>query len=74
MWELWTEMTVLTFPHFLLSAGVATVIVTTSHFAGVAWSLALPVMFMAYHSFRRYMGQADAAERVLQSAANKVAA
>lgn len=63
IWNLWAEMTVLTFPHFLLSAGVATVIVTTSHFAGAAWSLALPVMFMAYHSFRRYMNQAYAVER-----------
>lgn len=74
MWKLWAEMTVLTFPHFLLSAGVATVIVTTSHFAGVAWSLALPVMYMAYHSFRRYMDQSDAAQRMLQAAANKAAA
>ena len=74
MGKLWAEMTVLAFPHFLLSAGVAIIIVTTSHFAGVAWSLALPVMFLVYHSFRRYMHNVNAVERVLQPAANQVTA
>ena len=49
-------------------------LVTTSHFAGVAWSLALPVMFQVYHSLRRYMHNVNAVERVLQPAANQVTA
>ncbi|HZU22863.1 MAG TPA: hypothetical protein VE998_08540 [Terriglobales bacterium] len=57
MWKLWGQMALLTFPYFLLSAGVATMIAMTSHFVGFAWSLALPVMSVVFLSFRRYMGQ-----------------
>lgn len=55
MWKLWSEMALLTFPYFLLSAGVATIVATTSHFIGFAWGLALPAMFVVYLSFKRYL-------------------
>lgn len=54
-WKLWSEMVLMTFPYFVLSAGVATIITTTDHFAGLAWSFALPVMFVVFLSFKRYL-------------------
>jgi hypothetical protein len=55
MGKLWCHMALLTFPYFVLSAGVATMIAMTSHFVGFAWSLAMPIMFVVFLSFRRYM-------------------
>ena len=55
MGKLWCHMALLTFPYFLLSAGLATMIAMTSRFVGFAWSLALPVMFVVFLSFRRYL-------------------
>ena len=55
MGKLWCHMTLLTFPYFVLSAGVATMIAMTSHFVGFAWSLSMPIMFVVFLSFRRYM-------------------
>ena len=59
MWKLWVEMALLTFPYFVLSAGMASIIVGASRYVGIAWSLALPVMFVVFLSFRRYMQQAN---------------
>lgn len=51
----WREMLTLTFSYFVLSAGVAAVAVTASHYVG--WQtplLVLPVMTGAHVSYRRY--------------------
>lgn len=55
MWKVWAEMSLLTFPYFVLSAGVATIIVASTHFVSIAWAASLPVMFIVYQSFKRYM-------------------
>jgi len=60
MWKIWADMSLLTFPYFVLSAGVATIIVATSHFVSIAWSLALPVMFVVFQSFKRYLREPGA--------------
>src|SRR5947209_7540797 len=63
MWKLWADMALMTFPYFLLSAGVATIIATTTHFIGFAWSLALPIMFVVYLSFKRYLRHEEPAAK-----------
>lgn len=70
MAKVWCHLALLTFPCFLLSAGVATMIAMTSRFMGFTWSLALPVMFVAFLSFRQYVrGVATAGDQKAFSAA-----
>ena len=63
MMKLWGNMALLTFPYFLLSAGLATMVAMTNHFVGFAWSLPLPIMFLVFLSFRRYMKGLASAEQ-----------
>jgi hypothetical protein len=63
MWKLWCEMALLTFPYFLLSAGVATMVAMTNRFVGFAWAMALPVMSMVFLSFRHYMKQSETSQQ-----------
>src|SRR5437588_1143067 len=64
MWKIWAEMSLLTFPYFVLSAGVATIIIATTHFVSIAWAVALPVMFVVFQSFKRYMREPGARKDV----------
>ncbi len=74
MWKVWSEMALLTFPYFVLSAGVATIIIATTHFVNVAWAASLPVMFVVYQSFRRYMREPAAKKDVSGARAFSAAA
>ncbi len=51
----WKEICLLTFPYFLLSAGVTSMAATAAHFVGWQIPLAMfPVMAMTYASYKRY--------------------
>ena len=74
MWKLWAEMSLLTFPYFLLSAGLATIIVATTHYVNIAWAASLPVMFIVYQSFKRYMREPGVRKDVASTRAFSAAA
>ena len=60
----WSGIVHLSFPYYVLSAGVASMATAASHYVG--WQipvLILPVMYGAYRSFRLYFGQAEATLR-----------
>jgi hypothetical protein len=64
MLAVWSGIVHLSFPYYVLSAGVASVATAASHFLG--WQiplLMLPVMYGVYRSYRLYFGQAEAAVR-----------
>ncbi len=53
--KVWREIFLLTFPYFVLSAGLAAIVITASHYVG--WQaplLAFPVMYAVSRSFRMY--------------------
>ncbi len=53
--DIWQRIVVLTFPYFVLSAGVATIVVTASRYLGwQAPAVLLPVMYGVYCSFKHY--------------------
>jgi hypothetical protein len=54
VWKLWGKICLLTLPYFVLSAGVATIVVTAGRYVAWAWALVLPLMFAIYGSFRLY--------------------
>ncbi|MCI0350851.1 MAG: hypothetical protein L0Z53_15605 [Acidobacteriales bacterium] len=54
VWKLWGRICLLTLPYFVLSAGVATIVVTAGKYVAWAWALVLPLMFAVYLSFRLY--------------------
>jgi hypothetical protein len=54
VWKLWGRICLLTLPYFVLSAGVATIVVTAGKYVAWAWALVLPLMFALYLSFRLY--------------------
>ena len=57
MRRIWLSLAQLSFPYFVVSAGVTSMVNTVSHHAG--WKLALavfPVMFCVYRSFQLYFG------------------
>lgn len=59
----WTHMFSLTFPYYLLSAGVTAITSAAGHYVG--WQaplLALPVMYAVYASYRRYFEAQAVAE------------
>jgi hypothetical protein len=57
MWSLWRKISGLTVPYFVLSAGIATIVVTAGYYRGLVWLLALFVMYSVYSSFKRYFHQ-----------------
>ncbi len=53
--KVWREIFLLTFPYFVLSAGLAAIVITASRYVG--WQAPLftfPVMYAVYRSFRMY--------------------
>jgi len=61
--DLWTEMAQLTFPYFVLSAGVASMAMAASN--QIAWQIplvVLPVMFGVFHSYQMYLPSEEARE------------
>lgn len=55
----WKEIFLLTFPYFVLSAGVVSIAATAVHFVGWQIPLAVfPVMALTYASFKRYFAPA----------------
>jgi hypothetical protein len=51
----WKEICLLTFPYFVLSAGVVSMAATAVHFVGWQIPLAMfPVMVLTYASYKRY--------------------
>jgi hypothetical protein len=52
--KVWREMALLTFPYFVLSAGVATMVATGGHYLGWKTLLLMPIMCGVYLSFRLY--------------------
>ena len=52
--KIWSEISVLSLPYFLLSAGTAAVIATAGYYRGLAWAAVLLIMFGVYSSFKRY--------------------
>lgn len=71
IWKLWRRICLLTLPYFVLSAGVATIVVTAGKYVAWAWGLVLPLMFAIYLSFRLYFRgvAADAQQTSARSAA-----
>jgi hypothetical protein len=70
VWKLWGRICLLTLPYFVLSAGVAAIVVTAGRYVAWAWALVLPLMFGIYLSFRLYFrGVAFQPQRVFQAAA-----
>jgi len=56
----WSGIVHLSFPYYVVSAGVASIATAASHYVG--WQipvLLLPVMYAVYRSFRLYFGQAE---------------
>lgn len=54
----WKEICLLTFPYFVLSAGVVSMAATAVHFVGWQIPLALfPVMALTFASYKRYFAQ-----------------
>lgn len=59
--KVWHEMVILTFSYFALSAGIAAIAATASHYLGWQTPLfMLPVMIGAYLSYKRYFRLAAA--------------
>ncbi len=57
----WSSIAHLSFPYFVLSAGVAAITDLVGHFTGWPIALALvPVMYTTYRSYRTYFGMASA--------------
>jgi len=54
IWKLWGRICLLTLPYFVLSAGVATIVVTAGKYVAWAWALVLPLMYAIYLSFKLY--------------------
>lgn len=67
----WKELALLTFPFFVLSAGLASMAATAVHFVGWQIPLAIfPVMVIVYASYKRYFDTARTeASRALTSSA-----
>ena len=62
--RIWSSICNLSFPYYVLSAGVTSLVTTASHRIG--WQiplLVLPVMFGVYRSYRLYFGQAVGASQ-----------
>ncbi len=58
MLRLWSSIAHLSFPYYVLSAGITSVITAASHLFG--WQiplLVLPVMYANYRSYQLYFGQ-----------------
>lgn len=65
----WKSIAQLSFPYFVLSAGMSSMLnLASRQFGWPATLLALPVMFAVYHSFRRYFGREGEASPVPQMA------
>jgi hypothetical protein len=56
LWKLWIEISRLTLPYFVLSAGTATMVAVLGHYLGFTWPALLLVMYAVYRSFQRYFG------------------
>jgi hypothetical protein len=52
--KVWQEIFSLTFPYFVLSAGVTAIVITASLYVGWCAFGALPVMYGVYCSYRKY--------------------
>lgn len=52
--KVWSEISVLSLPYFILSAGTAAVIAAAGYYRGLAWAAVLLIMFGVYRSFKRY--------------------
>jgi len=68
--KVWTNMAQLTFPYFVLSAGVASISLSAGNHVG--WQLpvfTLPVMFGVFRSYQVYFQSEAAAEKPLAMAA-----
>lgn len=60
--RIWSSLFQLSFPYYVLSAGVASLVTTASHRMG--WQiplLVLPAMYGVYRSYRLYFGRQDTA-------------
>jgi hypothetical protein len=73
--KMWSDVFMLTFPYYVLSAGVAVTAYTISHFMGWYVPLALlPIMVSVHLSYRCYFGDAEPKEFQSQSRAARGAA
>jgi hypothetical protein len=71
----WKEIGLLTFPFFVLSAGLASMAATAAHFVGWYVPLAIfPVMAVIYASYQRYFSQTARAEAKVMPFASSAAA
>jgi len=70
LWKLWTEISRLTLPYFVLSAGSATIVAVLGHYLGWTWPALLLVMYAVYHSFRRYFGHFTVRPQAVVAAAH----
>ena len=57
--KVWSNLTQMSFPYFVLSAGVTSMVISAGHHIGWIAALAvLPVMFGTYRSYRLYFARA----------------
>jgi hypothetical protein len=62
MRKTWTSIALMSFPYFVLSAGVTTMLDLVSHRFGWQAALAVfPVMYCVHHSYRFYLGRVEQA-------------
>jgi hypothetical protein len=66
MWKIWANIAQLTFPYYVLSAGVTSIAMLARQLpAGTISFLVLPVMYGTYRSFRTYFFRSEPANRSL---------
>ena len=74
MFSVWTSIFHLSFPYYVLSAGVTSLVTTAGHRMG--WQiplLVLPVMYGVYCSYRLYFGRGETRTRPIAMAKAAVA-
>ena|SRR5215813_15342272 len=59
-WKLWREITGLTLPYFVLSAGTAMIVIGVGYYKGLTLLVALLLMYFVWSSFKRYFDHASA--------------
>jgi hypothetical protein len=65
MWRTWINIAQLSFPYYVVSAGVAAIMVSVSHTMGWQAALAVfPVMYAIHRSYRLYFANAAEARRL----------
>jgi hypothetical protein len=72
LFKTWSEIFHLSFPYYVASAGITSMVTTASHYVG--WQIpliVLPVMYAIYRSYQRYFSRIELAPRVRVAVASE---